>query len=418
MEAGLAFIIDECNRMLTVVLASDKIRDVCTGIPTSVVTLPREHDVLLFDPGSRSMFSIELPGCRSSEEEAPSFGGSDALGLVDPGSAVIDGAHDRAMFIDTYFRELFMIEWSEDRLTALRGGSTGAGPRLWAPRGVAVDWSQDLAYVVDKHVDALFSIDLQDGSRTIVGHLASCREEQPLADPLGVALAPSGKEVLVLDERAALAAIDRESGNCRIVSDQDRGTGPSFHSPWDIAVMPDRDVAYVADWELDALLEVDLNTGDRAVVSDEAHGSGPAIEGALGVALDSGGRHAYLTLQKGAAVLRVDLATGDRVVVSDDTHGSGPFLRAPIDIALDGSPSGDAALMILDFDMASLLRVDAQSGDRRGASGALIGSGPLLTEVASIAVDASRDLALVVDAHLNALVLVDLITGDRVIVSR
>lgn len=412
-----AFIIDACNRMLTMDLAGDEIREVCADLPAGVVAIPREQDVLLFDPGSRGVSSIELPGCRISDERVLSLDTSDALGLVAPGSVASDGALNRVVFMDTHFRELFMVDLRDDALTALRGGSTGAGPRLWAPRGLAVDWDQNLAYVVDKHVDALFRVDLQNGQRTIIGDMASCREEQPLAGPLGVALAPGGKDVLIIDEQAALVAMDRESGDCRIISDQEHGSGPSFGGPRDIAAMKDRNVAYIADWDLGALFEVDLDTGDRAVVSDQAHGSGPSIEGPLGVALDEEGRHAYVTLQEGGAVSKIDLSTGQRTVVSDAARGSGPFLHAPIDVALDSGADGDQ-ILVLDLGISGILRVDAGSGDRTGTSGALIGSGPLLTDVASMAIHARRDLALVVDAHLNALVLVDLVTGDRVIVSR
>jgi cysteine-rich repeat protein len=417
VEGDQAFIIDACDRMLTMDLAADEIREVCADLPAGVVAIPREHDVLLFDPGSRRVSSIELPGCRIGDERVLSLDTSDALGLVAPGSVAVDGALNRVVFMDTHFRELFLIDLRDDALTALRGGSTGAGPRLWAPRGLAVDWDQNLAYVVDKHVDALFRVDLQNGRRTIIGDMASCRAEQPLAGPLGIALAPGGKDVLIIDEQAALVAMDRESGDCRILSDQQHGSGPSFAGPRDIAAMTDRNVAYIADWDLDALFEIDLDTGDRAVVSDQAHGSGPSIEGLLGVALDEEGRHAYVTLQEGGAVSKIDLSTGQRTVVSDAARGSGPFLHAPIDVALDRSAKGDE-ILVLDLGISGILRVDAASGDRTGASGALIGSGPLLTDVASMAVHARRDLALVVDAHLNALVLVDLITGDRVIVSR
>jgi cysteine-rich repeat protein len=432
-----AFINDECQRVISVNLTNRQIVGRCHQIPTGVVMLPREQDVLIFDPGLLEVFSIDLTDCSRMDEEMPSLDSSDALGLVAPGNMAIDSAGNRAIVIDTFFQELFILDLSSDdlssdhTLTSLRGGSTGMGPRLWGPRGLAVDWEQERAYVVDQRIDALFRIDLQDGTRTIVSDMAA----QPLENPRGITLDPNGKDVLIVDVRdandgqggsddqGALIAVDRESGDCRTISGPDRiggqvqGAGLGLRRPLDIAAMKDRNVAYVVDWGLNALFEIDLETGDRTVVSDEEHGSGPPIAGPLGIALDNGGLHAYVTLQEGGAVLKIDLETGDRTVVSDEAKGLGPFLHVPMDIALDSS-ADDHEILILDLDIEGVVSVDAESGDRMGISGALIGSGPLLTGVASIAIDAVRDLALLVDAHLNALVLVDLVTGDRVIVSR
>ena len=93
--------------------------------------------------------------------------------------------------------------------------------------------------------------------------------------------------------------------------------------------------------------------------------------------------------------------------------GTGPALSFPVSIAVEAS--GD--LVVLDFGLDAVLRVDPVTGDRTIVSDdAGTGAGPAFSLPTDIAVEASGDL-VVTDGDFDAVFRVDPVTGDRVILS-
>jgi hypothetical protein len=66
-------------------------------------------------------------------------------------------------------------------------------------------------------------------------------------------------------------------------------------------------------------------------------------------------------------------------------------------------------------DSPELIEIDVESGARRGVSGGFIGSGPGIYYPEGVAWDEVTRRALVADEDL--LIAIDVVTGDRVIVS-
>ncbi len=106
---------------------------------------------------------------------------------------------------------------------------------------------------------------------------------------------------------------------------------------------------------------------------------------------------------------------------NSNSVGNGPGFESPRGIAVEANGS----LVVVDSGLAAVLRVDPISGDRVIISDASIGSGPAFDSPLSIAieadgslvVDTGRDPEVVVDIGLDAVLRVDPISGDRVIVS-
>jgi len=95
-----------------------------------------------------------------------------------------------------------------------------------------------------------------------------------------------------------------------------------------------------------------------------------------------------------------------------DSIGSGPGFVTPRGIAVEA----DDSLVVVDFGLNAVVRVDQVSGDRTIISDASIGSGPGFVAPRGIVVEADGSL-VVVDSGLEAVVRVDQVSGDRTILS-
>jgi hypothetical protein len=114
----------------------------------------------------------------------------------------------------------------------------------------------------------------------------------------------------------AIFRVDLLSGDRSILSDANHGDGPNFTLPTGIAV--DRDgTLIVTNAGLEtgkgaAVMAVDPVTGDRKIISDEQRGSGPSLfNPELGIV----GPMGNVALRDFGAVWAVDKATGDRSVL-------------------------------------------------------------------------------------------------------
>jgi DNA-binding beta-propeller fold protein YncE len=90
-------------------------------------------------------------------------------------------------------------------------------------------------------------------------------------------------------------------------------------------------------------------------------------------------------------------------------------LSNPQGIALDRTNN---RALVVDSELDALMSIDLTTGDRVILSDATIGSGTNLIYPRGVVLDSANNRALVIDSHLNALVAIDLATGERAISSR
>ncbi|MHC4137969.1 MAG: hypothetical protein ACYS0K_23755 [Planctomycetota bacterium] len=158
------------------------------------------------------------------------------------------------------------------------------------------------------------------------------------------------------------------------------------------------------------LVAIDLPTGDREVVTDADVGTGTALVDPRALAFDEAGSLCLVWDAGRGAVIAVDVLTGDRTLLSSATRGTGPTLTSVRALAFDAARD---RLLAADVGATEtvLVAVDLVTGNRT----VLTGAGTALELPRSMVVDGDR--ALVGDASLRAIVTVDLATGDRNLLS-
>jgi hypothetical protein len=290
--------------------------------------------------------------------------------------------------------------------------------------------------------DELVAIDPADHGRSVAA--SSLRGGGPdLSNPEGIAL-DRNRTVLIANPvnrnvvRVAAPSGDRElvSGCSDAACSSTRGTGPAFFAPRFLAFPGDGSLL-VADRSnpgLYAIVRVDTSTGDRTVVSgcadsncNQVVGTGPAITRLFGIALDPS--HRILAVD-GQALYRIDPTTGDRTLVSGcedagctSVVGSGPSAGQPSRVIVDASNHVYVTYRVDGSFYGAIRQVDPATGGRTQISGcedagctSLTGTGPGFLDPFGLAF-ASDGSLLVADGGLEAIVRVDLGTGDRTIVS-
>jgi len=217
--------------------------------------------------------------------------------------------------------------------------------------------------------------------------------------------------------------VDLTTGNRTLVSNASTGSGLNLTGTNDVALDATNKRALIVDRSLRALVAVDLVTGNRTIVSDVSTGSGPGFFDPSSITLDAANNRAliidqidYRGIQR--ALVAVDLATGNRTIVSDASTSSGPVFVNPIRVTLD---TANKRALVIDgtFGSNALLAVDLATGDRTIVSDVSKGSGPAFINLTGVTLDAANKRALVTDSKfgLLALVAVDLTTGNRTIVT-
>lgn len=223
-----------------------------------------------------------------------------------------------------------------------------------------------------------------------------------------MAIARDGKRLFVVDLGTdALVEVDLKTGNRTVVSTSAGtpvGTGAEFRSPHGIELIDD-DEFMVTDFGLPGLVFVARN-GDRTVFSSTP------VQGFVGIraidVLTNGGIVAADFA--GNRIFFVDPVTGERTPVSSGSPFNGPV--AAIELDAD-------TLAVAQFqNPPGIFFVDKATGERAALTGFGRGTGPTLASRGFILDPNDPNRILATSVNEDAVIAVDIATGDRTFVSK
>jgi DNA-binding beta-propeller fold protein YncE len=374
--------------------------------PVGVALGANAGEAFVADRGMGAIVRVDL----ATGDRSVVSGGETGTGVPLPGLESVAAHPDgtRVFATDSTHLVPVVIDVVTRERSLVTPASVGTGLAPGAPEGMALDAARGRLLIADDSLDGVLTVDLATGNRAMLGEDIFV----PLNDLEGIALDPAGNRAVVLDNSLdACIAVDLVTGALTVLSSDSVGGGPDMQEPRGLAL----DAAGTTAWVVDpsrggAVFTVDLVSKLREYLSDNQNGIGINLEAPEAVILDQARNH-LLVVDSINGVIAVDLASGNRAVVG--TGGEGPAITSPRGIAL---ATPDTALV---YDAnAGYLLLDLVAGGRTEVATAELRPGVSLSTPEVLMVDPARNVLLLVDNTLKAVIALDLTTKERLIISR
>ncbi|MCA8837517.1 MAG: hypothetical protein K8963_06670, partial [Proteobacteria bacterium] len=368
-----------------------------------------------------------------------SVGGDSAVGTGEAfsndleGGIALDAANNRLLVSDDGNNNIIAVSLASGTLgnRTVFSGAGQTGPAVSAPFGMAIDAAGARAFVVDTTADGVIALALSDGNRTLISSSASPEmgSGQSLSSPRDVVWDSANSRLLVIGTVSdELVAVDITTGN-RTVIGAPMGNSVDFATARGLALDSTNNLVYVAEFaSFEGIASVDVevggsNTGTRTIVSNADTGDGldgaPDFAGARGVVIDSANNRLLVVDSTIDAIVAVNLTNGNRSLVvppppSPPMLGSGGRLSAPVGVALNDDTN---TLYIADDGINAVVSVDLASGNRAVVSNDATGTGTALVSPRGLGWNAQATMLFIPDNTLDGVIAVDPATGNRTTVA-
>ncbi len=459
------FAVDLVNGTSTVASSSTFNQEVGTGAelfsPNGIALDEANNRLFVYSNGIDRVLEIDIATGNRTEVSGDAVGSGPTLSNLS--GIAFDSGNDRLIASDQgpTANSVLSIQLATGDRTEISGFVTGSGPPLASPLSIAYVPADNLAFVSTRFVGpSIQSVDLATGDRTLISESFVGMGDKFFA-LTSLAYDAAARELRVLDApNLRVSTVDLGSGDRRVLSDSQTGSGTDFSSSV-VSVITGRSTneTLVFDRTENRLIAVDNTTGDRTVTASDTVGSGPAFDTVVAMTFDAGNNRALLVDSVNNSVFAIDLATGDRSTVSDAS--SGTSFITPTGIVVD--PAGDRAF-ITDQTRGTVIEVDLLSGTRADfanvmtdccaatgrpqeirldgdrllvlegeeedllafdlatATQSLVSSGesspgPVLRDLTGLALDVAGRRAFVGDGAMDAIIVIDLETGEKAITS-
>lgn len=415
---GRAFAAGNDSLFIVDLVTGDRTHVSGNGLGTGPSLIPRAL-CLDADPASvlvaRNAQSLELQRVDlATGDRTPLALAVGSVEALAPGGLVLDAAGGRVLWTDLEHAAVRALALKDLLCTDVWRPARGTGPLLGVASAATLEDDGHVLFTDRLRADVLVRVDLATGDRTLLGSAGG----PPLAhDALGVAVDAVGGRALATGSSAGqttVVAFDLATGNRSLPSDPAPAFGPILDSP--VGIATDGAHAWVSNGGPVGVLRIDLATGLRTTVTDAVTGNGPAFTTVNGLAVDLVRGVAYVgavDTTNDYGVFSVDLVTGDRAPVATAAFGSGPSVFAARTLRLTSNGH------VLSMGYRTLMDVDPDAHVRTAISGNGTGHGPRFSpDATAVAGERSDGLVVVVDDGTASVVLVDPVTGERLIVAR
>lgn len=416
------------NRYLVLSNRTVLVVDPLTGDRAVLADLPDFGDTLLLAPdGQLLVLSSTQSGgsvwvVDSNNGEVNLLSGNRPSGETRGAGPTIRSAHslftraDGALLLSTSTGIMEIDAVTGDRhLTPFRG--LADQPAFTLPYTMVFDELNDRLIVGDSPYQPLriVALDMKSGGQTLISEDGGRGQGVTETGVSRLALSSDGSTLWAIADGAALLVIDVASGDRRIVSSSEVGSGPPagtfIHG---LGVNEINNLAFVNAQmlALSRLFSIDLSDGHRELVSSQDRGAGPEFGSLRDVAIHPDGESVLVMetanlIDAPQRVLRVDPVSGDREVLMDI-----PEYPYSLITTVDG---------VFLYGDAGIQRVDVETGVLDVVSGAARGRGfPSGRERwlgNQLAYDSTRKVFYAGMNYPASIIAVDALSGDRVVIA-
>lgn len=333
--------------------------------------------------------------------------------LADPKGIVFDPQSNRVLIVDEIAERVTAIDLGTGDRSILAGNNVGGGVTPFQMSKIDLDFDGGRILSGARNDPFVYSIDLRSGHTSILfnvedgnGPRAASVTDSVLDLPNNRLLAVSG---------VGLFGVDLASGDRTLLADADLNNAHSLKSIQDMTLdsAANRVLAVeTSDSSDPTVLDIDLSTGLRAPLSGAGLGNGPALAQPRGVILDRTRNRVIVADMATAGVLAVDLTTADRSFISDPVN-----IFSATAVAIDDASRRLFALN-RNFDRTELVEIDELTGARTEISGPDVGDGMAFDRFSDLALDMANNRAFIVNNIGTEILIVDLVSGDRVLFAK
>ncbi len=387
---------------------------------SAIECAPQEGHVIVTDRGKKEILVVDLD--TGNREVLAGVSGVNAV-LSQPEALVALDSHS-LLVVDSSHSSLIRVDrqtgvaalYPPDNSSTLT--RVGAGVNLVAPKGLALDssdYSNPVLYSFDVSVSALLEINLnENGNRRILS-------EDSASQTLGLGAGVQDIQVYAQGDFGLISQVPGSTGIPFVKVDLASGERSEFVSnypnlpsngnpaPAGMALDIFNHRVLVVDPVLNGVFSLDLTDGTTATLSRNA-GS------------ESVGEGVALTRARSLVFVGSDIfVLGNDIIKIDETAGGDRSLylagRNYNFKAMALEPMGNR-LLLADQKSQSLLVVDLNSREVTPLSSKLRGRGIPLLDPINLAIDNIGRRVFTVDKALKSIVAIDLVSGDRIIISR
>ncbi len=193
-----------------------------------------------------------------------------------PVDIILDAVHNRALVAAFSLNAVIAVDLTTGKRTVLSNNTTpNANNPFSVLRGIALDRDKNRALVLmEDHLDTVIAVDLSNGARTILSNNITPDIDTPFLGPRGITLDTSNnrnRALVVDDDLDAILTVDLTNGIRTVLSNSTTPNDNNLLSgPLRIVVdmANGRERALVVDFQLAAVISIDLMSGERTVFSD------------------------------------------------------------------------------------------------------------------------------------------------------
>lgn len=268
-----------------------------------------------------------------------------------------------------------------------------------------------VALVTDRPALAVIAVDLQTGKRSVFSNNAT-QADYPFGYPWNIHVGENGKTYVFdwVSERPRIYELD-SAGRRELFLEGDESED-SIIQPFGMYLRKTSADEYLYLADRGKLIRVDVETKNAAVISDSLKGvpnSANPIEDAIGMVVDEkSGRFLIISIGE-QRLYFVDEQTGNRTAID---------IAEPL-IVSDGALLNDSkTLLAVETTVDRVSIVDLVTGDVETIVGPEMAGANTLAEPRGIVIHASGEYALIVDRALKAIIALDLVSHEKVLLSK
>ena len=409
---GVVFAIDLDNGNRTIVSGINSGTLVGNGpemiSPVSIKFDSSNNRALIADRGVGALFIVDLNnGDRTRiDGEGPSFVsllGADFFG------------EQQAVALDQLLETLVMVDLITGDRQLLPNNAIGTGPRIESPHSFAL--TSDGLLISESAKSRLLNVNPDNGNRNVVVDAPEQFNFQ------GLTVDQRRNRAFVFNHigsSAELMVMDLSTKELRVLSSTTVGSGPDFITAEKITYHSGLNRILVADSGARALIAVNPDTGERSILSDN-DSTGVDFDLPTGLAVNRDGSRALVVDSNLGVLFDIDLATGARTILSGQNPETGEIIGDAFDLfeatalVLD-EQNNRALITITDGESGPVVAVNLTTGEQTELPDSAI-TGIDFFSPEDLILDADNNRLLILESSKQAILVLDLKTQERVVVS-